>query len=218
MRTSFYSSTQRTRWGALAWIVGTIQFFAVQLIADLRWPTGYSWSANNISDLGNLRCQNFDPDHLRYICSPLHSMVNVSFIAEGVLLLIGTLLIGNLWQHASSAKAARVLLAAAAAGWILVGLFPADKNLNMHVLGAVLIFFLGNAALLGASRGLTNILYRSLRIASLCLGILGLTAAVLFLRRNYLGLGMGGMERFAVFGLQLWTFAVGLTLTRTSVH
>ena len=44
------------------------------------------------------------------------------------------------------------------------------------------------------------------------IGMIGLIATRLFFNHNYLGLGMGGMERLAVFNLQTWTLLMGCYL------
>lgn len=201
-----------SRLGALAWIIGTTQFFVIQIIAGIAWNTPYSWSANNISDLGSVHCGIQDADHPRYICSPLHLLVNTSFVTEGILLLLGTILVTRLWSKNLPSRMARSLLCVTALGWLIVGLYPSDINLNAHVLGAFIIFFVGNAALVSTRWATqTDIVGRQQWLGTM-LGSIGLIGAVLFVGQNYLGLGMGGMERAAVFGIQIWTLVVGWKL------
>ncbi|WP_233607800.1 MULTISPECIES: hypothetical protein [Micromonospora] len=82
---------------------------------------------------------------------------------------------------------------------------------NLHVLGALLVFALGNAALLAAALGRSPLL-RELRTVSAFLGLLGLAGTVLFLARVDAGIGVGGMERVAVFPLFAWVTTAGLRL------
>ena len=93
-----------TRLGALAWIVGAVQFFVCHLIVQSAWPTPYSWSLNNVSDLGNVYCEPWG-DNGRYVCSPLHDLMNVSFVVDGLLIITGVVLIGSLWSRALTSRA-----------------------------------------------------------------------------------------------------------------
>lgn len=200
----------KARIGCTAWIVGVAQFFVVHGVVEAAWSKPYSWAQNNISDLGNAHCAVRQEPMPRYICSPEHQLMNVSFIALGILLVAGVALTGSLWRRGGIPVVARVLLAGAGLGFVLVGLAPADVHENQHVLGALLIMGTGNIGLLLAAFGLANDAPGRLRRATGLLGIAAITAAGLFLSRHYLGLGMGGMERVAVFPLLIWALAVGV--------
>ncbi|MGW1197657.1 DUF998 domain-containing protein [Streptomyces sp. NPDC002536] len=200
----------KARIGYLAWVVGVVQFFVMHVIVESAWARPYSWAANNISDLGNAHCA-VQPDPTpRYICSPEHALMNGSFIALGTLLVVGAALTGALWRRGAVAATARVLVAGAGAGFVLAGLAPSDVDENQHVLGALLIMGTGNIGLLLAGAGLADDVPRSLRRATLLLGVVAIAAFGCFLSEHYLGLGMGGMERVAVFPLLVWALAVGV--------
>ncbi|ATZ22367.1 hypothetical protein SLAV_02215 [Streptomyces lavendulae subsp. lavendulae] len=201
----------RIRIGYSAWIVGVVQFFAVHGIAESAWARPYSWARNNISDLGNAHCALQSEPEPRYICSPEHGLMNVSFVALGVLLVLGSVLTGGfLWRGGRAAAIARLLLAGAGVGFVLAGLAPADVNENQHVLGALLIMAAGNIGLVLAGVGLAEHVPAPLRRGTSLLGATAVTAFGLFLSHHYLGLGMGGMERVAAFPLLLWVLAVGV--------
>ncbi|MFD5661965.1 DUF998 domain-containing protein [Streptomyces hirsutus] len=86
----------KERIGYVAWIVGVAQFFVVQGIVESAWVRpAYSWARNNISDLGNVHCGLRTWPESRYICSPEHGLMNGSFIALGVLLVVGFVLTGG---------------------------------------------------------------------------------------------------------------------------
>lgn len=97
--------------------------------------------------------------------------------------------------------------------YLLVGLVPADVDDNLHLLGALLIMGGGNVALLiGAA---------SARLAVLTggAGLLAIAAGVLFFLQIDPGIGLGGMERVAVFALPVWTVVVAVdVLTRRGRH
>ncbi|MGW5861633.1 DUF998 domain-containing protein [Streptomyces sp. NPDC055239] len=201
----------KARIGYAAWIVGVVQFFVIHGIAEAAWAKPYSWARYNISDLGNAHCaQQVDPEP-RYICSPEHDLMNGAFIVLGALLVVGVALTGaGLWRRSRSAIAARLLLAAGGVGFVLAGLAPADVNENQHVLGALLIMALGNIGLVLAGLDSSVDAPRSMRWATLLMGVTAIAALGLFLSRHYLGLGMGGMERVAAFPLLVWALGVGI--------
>ncbi|MDT0611158.1 DUF998 domain-containing protein [Streptomyces lancefieldiae] len=201
----------RVRIGYCAWISGVVQFFVVHAIVESAWARPYSWSRNNISDLGNARCALQSEPTPRYVCSPDHDLMNVSFGVLGTLLVVGAVLVGGApWRKGTVATAARSLLAGAGVGFVWAGLAPADVNEDQHVLGALLIMGAGNVGLLLAGFGLTDRVPGPLRRLTSLLGIVAITALGLFLSRHYLGLGMGGMERVAAFPLLVWTVLVGV--------
>ena len=204
--------TMVTCLGALAWMVGAVQFFICHLVVQAAWPTPYSWSLNNVSDLGNVYCQPWG-DNGRYVCSPWHDLMNVSLVADGLLIIAGVVLIGSLWSRALTSRAARSFLVIAGLGIVTAGLAPADINENVHVvLGALPITFLGNIGLIlaGLAPGAGH--QGRTRLLGPIIGTIGLIATVLFFSGHYLGLGMGGMERFAGFNVIAWTLLMGCYL------
>ncbi|MEV0976566.1 DUF998 domain-containing protein [Streptomyces sp. NPDC049915] len=187
-----------------------VQFFVIHWIAESAWARPYSWARNNLSDLGNAHCALQSEPEPRYICSPEHGLMNVSFVALGVLLVVGAALTGGvLWDRGRAAAVARLLLASAGMGFVLTGLAPADVNENQHVLGALFIMGAGNIGLVVAGFGLAEHVPTPLRWGTSLLGVTAITAFGLFLSHHYLGLGMGGMERVAALPFLFWALAVG---------
>lgn len=199
------------RAGAAAWIVASVQFFLVMVIVQLGWESPYSWADNNISDLGNVHCGEFGG---RDVCSPLHDLMNVSFVLGGVLFLGGTLLTASAWPRTAVSYLARLLLAATAGGWMVAGLSPADVNEELHVIGgAFVIFVFGNLALLLIGFVRTGPIAR-VRWYAVAFGVLGLLAMVLHFTGNGLGLGVGGMERVTAYGVPVWLVVAGTAALR----
>lgn len=83
--------------------------------------------------------------------------------------------------------AARGLLAVTGCGYLLAAARPEDVDLNLHVLGALLLFGSGNLALVLAAAAPGRSPIGRPRLASLALGLLGLAATVLYLRHHHLG-------------------------------
>ncbi|ADB30455.1 hypothetical protein Kfla_1353 [Kribbella flavida DSM 17836] len=201
-----------TKLGATAWAVGVTQFFVLMVVVQLSWKTRYSWADNNISDLGNVHCGDFGG---RYVCSPLHGLMNGSFVVGGVLIIAGVLLTYAAWPRGVASWTVRVLLMATGSGWMVAGLSPADINEDLHVLGgAVVIFLGGNLALLLAGLLRPDSPISRTRWYAVGFGLLGLVAMVLHFGGHGLGLGTGGMERVTAYGVPVWLLIAALTLLR----
>jgi len=187
----------RYRWGGLAWVL-TLQFFVVEAIAAARYG-GYSYSANVISDLGTAD-------------SPARLLMNGSFIAQGVLIVAGALLLGP-GLGGTGGKLARVLLGIAGLGVLLVGLFPSDGNATAHEVAA-------GAHLIGSGIGLIALAYgmrpRSEGVGTTLavLGLVGVIGTIFFGSAVFLGLGEGGMERVAAYVVPVGLAVAGVALWR----
>jgi hypothetical protein len=106
-----------------------------------------------------------------------------------------------------------VLLGAASAGVLLVGVFPTDGNSAMHATGAVLY-------LVGGGLGLIALAYavrprsEAVGTALALLGIVGTAATVFFLTGVTRYLGEGGTERAAAYVLPIGLALAGAALWR----
>lgn len=208
------------RVGAVMWIVGPVQYLMAQLVAQAAWRTPYSWMVNPLSDLGAVHCQRTGSGYPlpRYVCSPLHGVVNASVIALGILLAGGVLLTASCWGGGAVSRAARILLLVGAAGLVMVGLVPEDVNLSLHVLGAFVAIVVGNCGFV-----LAGLIRRSsplgrLRPVTLPLSILALAAAVLLFTGGIPADEFGLVQRLAVFPLRCWMVIVGIVLLREAAR
>lgn len=115
------ASTDRIRHYLGAWsAVSILQFFAAEAAAIAAWrgPAPYSRRLNFISDLGQVGC---GLHGTREVCSPLHALMNVSFVLQGVGMVIAALLITSAVLRVAAheggvraqARLSRVLLARA---------------------------------------------------------------------------------------------------------
>ena len=214
--------------GALCWLVAGPLFLAANVMASLGWrDPRFSWATNNISDLGNVHCGVWDTTRPRYVCSPWHGPMNAAVVLTGILLAAGILL-G--WRAAArsagagsagsaggsagarrrpvAARAAMVLLLLAAIGYGLAGAFPADVDENQHFLGALLVLVVGNVGLLVAAFATRG----RARAWTLVAAGVAIAAAVLFFDQQSMGIGLGAMERLAVFPLPVWACCAGTGL------
>jgi hypothetical membrane protein len=206
----------KIRSGAIMWITGPVLLLIAQLVAQSAWRTPYSWMANPLSDLGAVHCQRTGSGYPlpRYVCSPLHQVMNVSLVALGVLLAAGVLLTARCWGSGAASRGARALLIAAAAGSVLVGLVPEDVYLPAHLLGAIFGIAVGNCGfILAGLISRTSPLAR-LRPLTLPLSILAMAATVLLFTGNTPAAGFGGMQRLADYPLRCWMVIAGIYLLR----
>jgi len=190
----------RLRAGACAWLL-TLQFFVVETIAQLRYTGPYSRMDDAISDLGA------SP-------SPAAQLMNASFVLQAALILAGALLLRPALRG-TSGRVAPALLELAAAGVLLVGVFPSDGHAALHATGAIL-------HLLGGGLGLIALAY-SLRPRSeavgttlALLGLIGTAMTLFFIAGVTQYLGDGGTERAAAYVVPIGLAVAGAALWRLS--
>jgi len=197
--------------GPAFWMV-SIQYYIIQLIVALAWATPYSLTHNPISDLGNTACGVYSG---RPVCSPLHSLMNASFITLGFTMIFGAALIYQEFKETTGSLTGFVFMSIAGLGTLIVGSFPENSISALHVLGATLPFLIGNVGLvvLGAVLDIP----RWLRIYTLFSGIVSLVALALFTGNIYLGLSVGGMERVVAYPQTMWLIVFGIYISSNHI-
>ena len=83
--------------GPVLW-VSSIQYFIVQLIVISAWTVPHSWANNFISDLGNTECGMYAG---LAVCSPLHLLMNISFVVFGLTMAIGAVLLRKSFERST---------------------------------------------------------------------------------------------------------------------
>jgi hypothetical membrane protein len=209
-------------WGGLAWVLATVQYAVAQLVVASAWNPPYSWSNNYVSDLGSTACAMFAVPHgtAGYVCSPLHPVMNTSFIAAGILTIAGAVLLNHLWPARRLATVALVLWILAGLGKIIVGAVPENTDSGLHLLGALNLPISSVAILLLSltirrthpSLSATGVVVAVAGLASSVLSSVGQYAGSSF----YLGLGAGGMERIAGYPSNLWLLLLGVIAIRAA--
>jgi hypothetical membrane protein len=190
--------------GPLFWML-SLEYFIVQAVVASAWTTPYSLANNPISDLGSTTCGLFSG---RYVCSPFHGLMNLAFIILGLSMVGGSLLIYHEFEHELASLIGFGFMALAGIGAVLVGVFPENTVIWMHVLGATLAFLLGNLSLVILSFILP--LSPTMGWYTLASGLVALGALGLFATHNYFGLGIGGMERLATYPQTIWLIVFGI--------
>lgn len=158
--------------GAAAWTL-TVAFFVVQVVAQARFAPAFDPVTNLISDLGNTACR-------PALCSPLHGIVNATFVVVGALHWLGAIATLEAWPRRRWGGAGRSLLALAGVGLILAGLAPENERAAAHANGALLGLICLNLAMivLGGSIVSARTRLGELAVGS---GVVGLVGFVLFL-------------------------------------
>jgi hypothetical membrane protein len=182
-------------------LIGSIQFVLALVIAEAIY-SGYSTSANYISDLGVWG-------------RPSALFFNPSIV------LFGSLNLASSYFIKKEFKLGRIayLFALAAVGTLTVGLFPENTVLVngfpiVHGVAALLTFVVGGVAAIASYKYTKS----PFKIFSLILGFFTLLAFALFLSTmgfGYLGIGVGGMERMIVYPTILWILGLGGYLLNT---
>lgn len=96
-------------------------------------------------------------------------------------------------------------------GGPLAGFFPANVNLGLHVLGALINFLAAGVGLVLLGIG-TRTQNGALAAWSLLLGGTTLAGFVLYNSQSFLGLGPGGMERVIGYSPVVWAIGLGIGL------
>lgn len=162
--------------GAAGWALSVV-FFVVQGIAQAAFVPPYDMATNLISDLGNTACGSA-------VCSPLHGVVNATFVVVGGLHWVGAVLTRSAWPRRRWGDVGRTLLALAGVGLILAGMAPENVNAAVHARGAIIGLIGLNLAMIVL--GLSIVAARSwlgrLTVIAGALGLLGfglmMTAAI----------------------------------------
>lgn len=195
--------------GPWLWVGCIIQWFIVQYVAAIAWPTGFSLRRNFISDLGNTVCG------LRlqgYVCSPLHGLMNLTLVIVGLALGLGAILIFATFARTKANSLALVLLCTSGFGTAAVGLVPENVSPWLHnaiAATCLIAFALGVTAVYwvqDVSRPWQRYSLVCGSVAILALSVLGLGV--------HTPLGLGGIERLADYTLDLWIATFGVYMLR----
>jgi hypothetical membrane protein len=187
----------------------SIQYFLAQILVAQEWPRPYSVAHDTISDLGNTSCGIFNS---RFVCSPLHNVMNVSFIVLGLAMTLGSLLIYHQFSGSRSTALGFDMMAISGIGVIMVGIFPENTISPLHGIGAALPFVLGNAGVIVL--GLSLNLPAPMRLYSFLSGGVAILALGFYASSHDLGLGEGGIERVVAYPQTAWLIVVGVYLLR----
>ena len=200
--------------GAIALIVGPVQYMVAETVAAAAWRTpAYSYAQNFISDLGAPNCGTFQG---RDICSPLHNVMNAGFVIQGILFAVAGILLFGLFDGKTRYAFLAVALIAGV-GFVMVGTFHAGPqsttaSFTLHFVGAFPSLLGGNlvAVLTGLywlRRG-----WRRLGAASIALGSVGIVSGFALVGLFESGAPLGLIERASSYPIVIWQLLTGVTL------
>jgi hypothetical membrane protein len=201
--------------GGALYIAATFQYAVAQIVVAASWNPPYDWFDNYISDLGNTACGMFAVPHATpaFVCSPLHAVMNASFVLSGLLVIACTGLLWGAWPGRKMMAGSQVLWIVAGLGKLGVGLAPENRNIALHTVAALNIP-VGSAAVLLLSLAILR-QRRALALVGLGLFAMALIGTVSSIAAQFagpallFGLGVGGMERLASYPANVWLVALG---------
>ena len=190
--------------GSYLYVAG-IQYFLVQILVALRFAPPYSLAHNTISDLGDTACGIFNN---RPVCSPFHSLMNISFVVLGISMVAGSILVYQGFVGRRALTIGFWAFGLGGLGVVLVGLFPENTVPAFHGIGAALPFVIGNVGIivLGFSLNVPT----SLRRFTVLSGCVALIALGFYASNRYLDLGEGGIERVVAYPQTIWMIIIGV--------
>ncbi|MGP8249452.1 MAG: hypothetical protein ACLQNU_05845 [Candidatus Dormibacteria bacterium] len=206
--------------GAICWAL-CLLFFIDQGIAEAASKAPYSPITNLISDLGVTRCGPLAlGSYHNSICSPLHALIDWTFVVVGVLQALGAILLFPAWPRQSrewiNGMIGLALIPMAGACLTIVGLAPENVSPDAHATAAKIGIYLLNAAVLQIGISLVRVS----RVA----GVLSLVAAI----TGWVGTGLlfgaatavplGLSERLADFPGSGVLVALGVFVLARALH
>jgi len=188
-----------------------IIFFVGMFLTQLTSTAPYSMSKQSISSLGVTTCGKFtEPQtHKVYdICSPLHLVMDGTFVACGVLTFLATQYgLRFMWPGRKQRTVGLTLLYIGGASEVMAGLFPVNVHPLTHSIGGGIAIASLNLALIFLGLAARKV-RRKLGRLTLLWGIVGMIGFVLD-GPPYPILGYGGWERVAGCAFPIWGLCVG---------
>lgn len=200
------------RAGAICWLL-TAHIVAVELVVAAAWRHRYDFAVYYISDLAATTCTATGyPDGVhRWVCSPLHPLMNASFGAVGVLVLTGLVLAHRFWPQGFLATSGLAFLAIAGCGIVAFGCVPETVDNHLHVLIGMVEF-----PAQGLGMALLGLSFRRTRpcvaVFSVLCGAVNLAATAVYFDGDTLGIGIGAVERIAVDPFLICVVGIGVTM------
>jgi hypothetical membrane protein len=196
------------RAGAAMIGIGAVQFVAVNIVIQLRWP-GYSLLTNYISDLGNTAI------------SPLPWLFNASIVLFGLCAFVGILAAWGGFPAGAARLFGLGLLLIASLAAIAVGLFPENVNPPVHGLASLVVFGAGGLGLVVLGTGMRpGTAWAGFRGLSIALGAITLVALAYYAPTQIANTTFdpGLVERIIVAPIILWAVVTALHLGRFPVR
>ncbi|TLX98449.1 MAG: DUF998 domain-containing protein [Thaumarchaeota archaeon] len=187
-----YPRGREAKVAGAALFAGVVQFALAMFLAEFLYP-GYSVSGSAISDLGATCTKG-----VCHTVQPSSTIFNLSIILAGLLVLVS----GYYLRRAVRANAIVAFTLTAGAAMVGVGVFPETFSVIHGIVSLITFLSISFAAIAAYKVERSPLSY-----FSVLLGIFSLVATILYVDGEYLGLGVGGMERMIVYPVLLWSIA-----------
>ena len=186
------------RIAGLLFVVGVVQFVLAVVISEAIYP-GYSVGQQAMSDLGDWS-----------LAGNSAAIYDVSIILLGMFVIVGAYFIQRIFKN----RLFTSLGVMTGVGCVGVGVVAENISLPIHDVFALVTFvFAAASAIMSYKFEKSPLFY-----VSVILGVVTLLATVLLIsgyRVNsgfYLGIGLGGMQRFIIYPTLLWLLGFGAYL------
>ncbi len=183
--------------GSLLIVAGGVILMGI-ISAEALYPAAYATGANEISDLGGTR------PPAAVVLQPSAAIFDASMILVGLLLAAGAVFAHRAYGLRSVSLPIGVLGVAAFG----VGVFPGNTG-TPHAICAMVTFVAGGIAALTSARVASG----PFRLLMILLGTITLGVLVTYLllgdSHPMTPLGVGGIERWIVYPVVIWTIAFG---------
>ena len=189
--------TDNKRVVGLLLVVAVVQYVLAVVISEAVY-SGYSVGQQMLSELGDWS-----------LAGNNAAIFNGSALLWGILLVAGAYFIHQVFKNRLFSS----LLTISGVGAVVSAVVSMNISFEVHGMFGMVAFVFGAAAAIMSYRFLKS----PLCLVSIILGAVTLLATVLFMLGQgdsafYLGLGVGGVERFVVLPLLLWMLGFGAYL------
>lgn len=192
--------------GAWLLIIAPFIMFIPQLISEVAWnQPRYNPIFNWVSDNGVPVVTKFGT---HVINSPLHALMNIGFVGNGILVLAAFILLRDKWLQGISNSILPILYSV---GVVLVGTFPGyEWRLSfLHSIGATLFLIAGELLSINFGRYYLNKNNRGLGWALITLGIFSFMAFLVMFGFSSSGFE-GLIERLSIYPVLITTLIEGI--------
>jgi hypothetical membrane protein len=190
----------RSAAGLLLLVAGSAVLLGV-MTAEVLYPADYNAHRNTVSDLGAMR-----PDNI--VRQPSAAIFNTTMIIAGALIALAAVLL----YRSRAGLLASLPVAGLGVGMVGVGIFPGNTIMAVHQLVSMATFLSGGLAAILTAR----LSPRALRPVHVVLGGVALAfllGAIFLAGLPVLNrLGEGGVERWIIYPVILWTVVMGAGL------
>ncbi|WP_233528549.1 DUF998 domain-containing protein [Antrihabitans stalagmiti] len=190
---------------AVAWSLAFV-YIAAEIVTALAWSTPYSFQYDTISDLGVTACT-VD------LCSPRHLVMNATFVALGLLTIVGAVLFRETLTNGYRRKWILSLAVLVGLSTAATGLMPSNDNFVLHMLAVVPGFVSRHIVLILLAVWLWQ-QRRVIAVWSATCALSGVVGAVLFLGS---AVRIGISERLVLYPLPAFMAVTGVAVLATMI-